>query len=762
MWTPATRLGATLVVLVSLLALPCLAVTPANFWALSAGSGDGATVAAIAIVPANGDIVATGYFYDTLDLGTGPMVSAGAGSPDIFIARFTRSGQVKWARRFGSGGIDTGSGVGLDASGNIYFLTNGTDDFGGGYVGGSIALVKFDGNGNHIWSKGFSVTSQINATRLVLDPSNNVIICGSFSGTTNFGGSDLTALGSGDGFIAKFNSAGVWQWNQAVTGNGSQIAYALATDAGSNVYATGYFDTEVAFQGVSPVASAGGLDIFIAKFNSAGVPQWTQKKGGTGNDISIAIGADAAGNVAIGGAFSNTVNFGGSPLISAGGFDCFVARYNTSGVHQWSFRFGSANENEVTYSTLLNSSSKVFITALSEVDVSGTPGNGLTDIVMAKYSSAGALTWSRIVGGGGDDDRAFALAVDTGDNIVVGGTFEAVVDFGGGPHKSMSLGDLFLARYGVAEPAITTIKDVGNDQGRSVRITLARSPLDDGTAALPVTEYQAWRRILPLPSAASSLRGNGPHAALPSGTWEYVSSVPASNLTSYRMITPTLADSSVALGMYRTKFFVRAATSNPAVFYDSPVDSGYSLDNLAPGVPSSFAYVAGNLSWTKSTAEDFDYFTVYGSNSNSFGGATLINYTVSPAMDVTASSYSYYFVTATDFSGNEGKPAKVNKSTAVGDTPLPHVLSISAYPNPFNPETTVRYTLPSRSHVRIDIFDLNGEHVATLVDRDEAAGAFTVAWRGRNDAGASVSSGVYFAKLSARGAERTYKLTLLK
>jgi flagellar hook assembly protein FlgD len=98
----------------------------------------------------------------------------------------------------------------------------------------------------------------------------------------------------------------------------------------------------------------------------------------------------------------------------------------------------------------------------------------------------------------------------------------------------------------------------------------------------------------------------------------------------------------------------------------------------------------------------------------------------------------------------------------VGDTPLPHVLSISAYPNPFNPETTVRYTLPSRSHVRIDIFDLNGEHVATLVDRDEAAGAFTVAWRGRNDAGASVSSGVYFAKLSARGAERTYKLTLLK
>jgi hypothetical protein len=315
----------------------------------------------------------------------------------------------------------------------------------------------------------------------------------------------------------------------------------------------------------------------------------------------------------------------------------------------------------------------------------------------------------------------------------------------------------------VAEPAITTIKDIGNDQGRSVRITLARSPLDDGTASLPVTQYQAWRRILPLPSDASPVvRGTGPRAALPSGSWEYVGSVPASNLTSYRMIAPTLADSTVSLGMYRTKFFVRAATANPSVFYDSPVDSGYSLDNLAPGVPSNFAYVSGNLSWDKSNAADFDYFSVYGSSSNSFGAATLIDYTVSPAMDVTASDYSYYWVTATDFSGNEGKPAKVNKTTGVGDTPLPHVLSVSAYPNPFNPETTVRYTLPSPGHVRIDIFDLRGEHVATLVDRDQNAGAFTIAWRGHNDAGANVGSGVYFARLSTGRDERTYKLTLLK
>ncbi|HET6463366.1 MAG TPA: T9SS type A sorting domain-containing protein, partial [Candidatus Krumholzibacteria bacterium] len=208
--------------------------------------------------------------------------------------------------------------------------------------------------------------------------------------------------------------------------------------------------------------------------------------------------------------------------------------------------------------------------------------------------------------------------------------------------------------------------------------------------------------------------------------------------------------------------FVRAATANPSIFYDSPVDSGYSRDNLAPGIPSNFSYIAGNLSWNKSSATDFDYFSVYGSNSNSFGAATLIDYTVSPALDVTATNYPYYWVTATDFSGNEGRPARANKTTGVGDTSLPHVLSVSAYPNPFNPETTVRYTLPARGHVRIDIYDLRGERVATLVDRDQDAGAFTVNWRGRDDHGTSVGSGVYFAKLSSGAAVRTYKLTLLK
>jgi hypothetical protein len=764
MRTIAIRLGATFVALICGFTLPSFAATPAYFWSIQGNVDDAANVNSIAIM-SNGDFVATGYFFGSMDLGTGTLTADSPGVTDGWIARFNRAGQVKWAKRFGDSQGDTGNSVAVDATGNVYLLADitGFVDFGGGDIYGpgsrDFALVKYDGNGNHIWSHAYGSAGYDQGTCVRLDPSGNPIICGYFAGIINLGGTDLTPTGTADGFIAKFNASGVWQWNQVVGGNGAQLAYSVATDAAGNIYSIGYFQTEVTFQGFAPVSSAGGADIFLAKFNAGGTPQWTQRRGGTGDDAGFGIACDASGNVTVTGAFHDTMSLGGSSLISAGGYDGFLARYNTSGVHQWSLRFGTAADIESGYQVAVNSSGKVFLSASSQADLNGTPGYGGPDILIAKYGSTGVLTWSRLISGNGDD-RGNALGLDTGDNIVVGGTFAGGVDFGGGIRKASAQNDLFLARYGVGEPAVTTIKDVGNDQGRSVRITLSRSPLDDGSAALPITEYQAWRRILPLPAGLSS-RASGPQA-LPTGTWEYVSAVPASNLTSYRMIAPTLADSTVSLGMYRTKFFVRAATANPSVFYDSPVDSGYSLDNLAPGVPSNFAYVAGNLSWNKSGADDFDYFSVYGSNSNSFGAATLINYTVSPAMDVTASNYSYYWVTATDFSGNEGKPAKVNKTTAVGDTPLPHVLSVSAYPNPFNPETTVRYTLPSRSHVRIDIFDLRGERVATLVDRDQEAGAFTIAWRGVNDSGMSVGSGVYFAKLSAQGAVRTYKLTLLK
>ncbi|MEX1139355.1 MAG: Ig-like domain-containing protein [Bacteroidota bacterium] len=91
------------------------------------------------------------------------------------------------------------------------------------------------------------------------------------------------------------------------------------------------------------------------------------------------------------------------------------------------------------------------------------------------------------------------------------------------------------------------------------------------------------------------------------------------------------------------------------------------------------------------------------------------------------------------------------------------------YPNPFNPSTTISFALPARSVVTIQIFNLLGQVVATLVHGEQPAGNHSVTWQGRSDTGASVSSGIYFYRIHAKsqsgdGAEfaQTRRLILLK
>jgi hypothetical protein len=84
------------------------------------------------------------------------------------------------------------------------------------------------------------------------------------------------------------------------------------------------------------------------------------------------------------------------------------------------------------------------------------------------------------------------------------------------------------------------------------------------------------------------------------------------------------------------------------------------------------------------------------------------------------------------------------------------------YPNPFNPQTTIAYSLKERGRVKIDVYNVNGELVKTLLDENRDAGADKVTWNGTNNANQPVSSGVYFYKLVTNNFSQTKKMVLLK
>jgi hypothetical protein len=84
------------------------------------------------------------------------------------------------------------------------------------------------------------------------------------------------------------------------------------------------------------------------------------------------------------------------------------------------------------------------------------------------------------------------------------------------------------------------------------------------------------------------------------------------------------------------------------------------------------------------------------------------------------------------------------------------------YPNPFNPETTISYQLTEPSHARMTIRNILGQEINKLVDRDQAAGRYSVRWNGRDFSGNKVASGVYYYTLEANSVVYTKKLLLLQ
>jgi len=101
--------------------------------------------------------------------------------------------------------------------------------------------------------------------------------------------------------------------------------------------------------------------------------------------------------------------------------------------------------------------------------------------------------------------------------------------------------------------------------------------------------------------------------------------------------------------------------------------------------------------------------------------------------------------------------------TAVNEEVIPAVTVLKGnYPNPFNPVTTIFFSLKNDSRVTLEIYNLLGQKVKTLVNNNLKAGNHSYKWNGKNDHGAGVSSGIYFTRMKAGSYEATAKMVLMK
>jgi hypothetical protein len=318
----------------------------AHLWSRVIGS-DGPEEAKGIATDASGNVLLTGYQGSyALDFGGGPQYSHGGN--DLFFAKYSPTGGWIWSKTIGGQGFDQGNAIAADAAGNVYAtgyigVGSGGVDFGGGPLSSAgmydVFLVKYSPSGQHIWSKRFGGSGNDTGMAISTDSSGNVIVAGSFEGSVDFGGGTLQSSGSRDVFVAKYSSTGAHLWSKKFGGSGDEVGYGVVVDTAGDVFVSGKFQSTVNFGG-SALASAGGDDIFLVKLSgSNGSHVWSKGMGSTSGDASLGVDVDGSGNVVMTGYFTGSVNFGGGAL-SSSGLDVFVAKYSSSGTHISSRRFG--------------------------------------------------------------------------------------------------------------------------------------------------------------------------------------------------------------------------------------------------------------------------------------------------------------------------------------------------------------------------------------------------------------------------------------
>ena len=165
------------------------------------------------------------------------------------------------------------------------------------------------------------------------------------------------------------------------------------------------------------------------------------------------------------------------------------------------------------------------------------------------------------------------------------------------------------------------------------------------------------------------------------------------------------------------------------------------------------------LNWDAPAPRDLDFYNVY--RDLAIIGTTTSTFYLDAGLP--AGTYSYY-VTAVYDGGWESEFSNEAVATVdVGSIPLPLVTELNGnYPNPFNPDTDIKFSIHEAGNVRIDIFNSKGQKVRTLINEYMSANFYNVVWNGKDTSGFNVSSGVYFYKMDAGKYTSTKKMILMK
>jgi len=693
-----------------------------------------------------GNVYITGYFNGTADFdpssGIANLTSSGVW--DIFIAKYDSSGNYTWAKGIGSSDYEQCYSITVDASSNIYitgYFKN-TVDFDPGVstanltsVGGNdIFFAKYDSSGNYIWAKSIGSTSFYDRSfSITIDDSNNVYIIGYFDGTADFdpgtGIANLTPVGSLALFFAKYDSSGNYIWAKSIESPGGDDSFSITTDNSGNVYISGGFkatsdfdpgpDTAILIWTGSFIYS----DIFLAKYNKNGNYLWAISIGSItilGNqpiETSFSIATDTFSNVYITGYFNNIADFdpgaGTDYLTSVGSNDIFFAKYDSSGNYIWAKSIGSKFVDR-GHSISVDSHGNINLTGYFRDTADFDPGVGISnlisvggsDIFFAKYDTEGNYIWAKSIGSI-NGDVGHSIAVDNKGNVHLTGFFSGTADFDPGDDNvnltPIGNNDIFLAKYIDCGIQTVYICLITVDSTSTKNEIVWEKPLATG-----IDSFKIYRDIV--------------------GTYTNIGSIAYEDLSLFVDTTPGV---NPQITSYRYKISVLDTCGNESGLSDfhETMHLTASLGTPPPAI---------NLVWDTYEGFPVSYYRIL-RDSTGLGNYEIIDSVSSSNFtytDLTPPAGNMYYLieaqhptgcTATAKSKNFNKTRSNYQNrtiTGINDQSSISNHKFKVFPNPYTGKTKITYTLLENSYITIEVYNLLGEKLETLLSNKQSMGVY--------------------------------------
>lgn len=381
--------------------------TEAQPWSGVRQAGTTATDSARGVaLDSSGNIYLAGSTLGALD------GNLSAGGEDLFLLKYAPTGILLWSRQFGTVAGDAANAVAVDSSGNVYVAGFTLGSLPGAPVGNSggsdLLLIKYDGDGNRLWVRQLGSAGTDEARGVAVDAGGNAYVAGLTSatlpgiGNVNAGGEDL--------FLVKYDATGVLLWTRQFGTVAADRAEGVTVAGGGAIVVAG-----LTFGTFSGNLSSGGNDAFLIAYGADGTRQWVRQFGTVAGDAAQAVAADASEGVYVAGTTLGRLD----GAVNAGGSDLFVARYDSAGNRQWSRQLGSIGTDSAL-GVAAGARGDVYLTGSTSSALDGNLSAGGEDLYLVKYDPLGNKQWSRQFGSVGNE-LGRAIAVDRGGNAFVGG-----------------------------------------------------------------------------------------------------------------------------------------------------------------------------------------------------------------------------------------------------------------------------------------------------------------------------------------------------